>query len=65
MIIKQKKCVNCECTKFEKPPFPHGIHVILTVFTCTTWAIVWACMWDLWNRKPYTCAQCGQKESGN
>ena len=45
------------------PDCPHVIHLIITLFTCGLWVIVWGINMahSAWNDSGWVCSVCGRK----
>ena len=65
---KQAFCHQCgELTLHigEVYKFPHAIHLLLTLLTCTIWVWIWTlhAVVNSFDRPTFLCSRCGQAEA--
>ena len=56
-------CPYCnQWRPFTKPTPNHILHLILTLATCSLWALIWALVAVVNAFEPFTCDFCGSRK---
>ena len=56
----RRYCAECRRHVLATSHKPnHTLHLLLTIFTCSLWGIVWLCIALVGS--PYRCSRCGER----